>query len=602
MVDALDKLNSTIKEDDGFFEAYLLQADIYSEIDSTLLQIESLEKAVAIDSNQYPKSFYVLGNAYYSIGLYQKAKIAYQQFLKNNTSSTLFQKAEKRLIDCDFALKMVLDSVVFNAENMGNAINTNEDEYWPSLTIDGETLVFTRLVSLGDSPNEYISRYQEDFFVSQKVDGEWQEAEPMISINTVYNEGAQSISADGKLIFFTACTQSDGFGSCDIYFARNINGEWSHPQNAGVPVNSGSWESQPSISANGELLYFTSNRKGGKGGMDLWRCQLNGFSSQGKPLWGTPQNMGDSINTSGSEMSPFIHPDGKTLYFSSDTWMGMGGMDIFYARMINDSVWEQPTNMGYPINTYHDEQGLIVDGSGKNAYYSSNRSGSNGLDLYRFGLYEDARPATVSYIKGRVIDGKSLLPLNANVELVDIEKGTIAAQTESSLDDGEFLMCLSLGKEYAFNVSCEGYLFFSENFSLTKVRSAEDPFVMDISLNPLEVGSSTVLRNIFYQSGSFEILNSSKSELSKLIGFLNDNPNVKVEIEGHTDNVGSTEYNDELSENRAKSVFLYLIDSGIPENRLSYKGYGMSLPFTSNDTAAGRSQNRRTEFRVVSID
>lgn len=599
-LNALSKLKEALREDTTFTEAYLLEADIYGESNSYEMQIQSLEKAIQIDKNIIPKSYYILGNAYYHTGLYSKALETLQKYLELKTDTLLDAKALARVKQYEFAETLVSNPVAFQAKNLGDAINSQYDDYWPSLTIDGKTMVFTRLSPFWEWTDKLNSRYQEDFYVSQYSDGKWQKAEPMSSINTAYNEGAQSISADGKLIFFTACTQSDSYGSCDIYFTREIQGIWSTPQNAGAPVSSSSWESQPSISANGKYLYFVSNREGGLGGMDLWRCRLYGFNRLGNPVWGTPENLGDSINTSGNEMSPFIHADNRTLYFSSDKWPGLGGIDLFYSRLLNDSTWCEPINLGYPINTQNDEQGLIVDARGENAYYSSDRETTKGMDLYSFNLYPEAQPNPVSYVKGHVTNIDSKRPLVAEVQLMDIEKNTVISTNFSDID-GEFLMCLPLGTDYAFNVSKNGYLFYSENFSLTNARSADDPFIVNIELKPLEVGNSTILRNIFFESGSFEILDNSKSELQKLISFLNDNPTLKIEIEGHTDNVGSESYNMTLSENRAKSVYNYLVNSGISGDRLSYKGYGMSSPLTTNQTSEGRAQNRRTEFTIISL-
>lgn len=599
-LNALSKLKEALREDTTFTEAYLLEADIYGESNSYEMQIQSLEKAIQIDKNIIPKSYYILGNAYYHTGLYSKALETLQKYLELKTDTLLDAKALARVKQYEFAETLVSNPVAFKAKNLGDAINSQYDDYWPSLTIDGKTMVFTRLSPFWEWTDKLNSRYQEDFYVSQYSDGKWQKAEPMSSINTAYNEGAQSISADGKLIFFTACTQSDSYGSCDIYFTREIQGIWSTPQNVGAPVSSSSWESQPSISANGKYLYFVSNREGGLGGMDLWRCRLYGFNRLGNPVWGTPENLGDSINTSGNEMSPFIHADNRTLYFASDKWPGLGGIDLFYSRLIDDSTWCKPINLGYPINTQNDEQGLIVDARGENAYYSSDRVRTKGMDLYSFDLYPEAQPNPVSYVKGHVTNIDSKRPLVAEVQLMDIEKNTVISTNFSDID-GEFLMCLPLGTDYAFNVSKNGYLFYSENFSLTNARSADDPFIVNIELKPLEVGNSTILRNIFFESGSFEILDNSKSELQKLINFLNDNPTLKIEIEGHTDNVGSESYNMTLSENRAKSVYNYLVNSGISGDRLSYKGYGMSSPLTTNQTSEGRAQNRRTEFTIISL-
>ncbi|HEX7585399.1 MAG TPA: OmpA family protein, partial [Prolixibacteraceae bacterium] len=483
--------------------------------------------------------------------------------------------------------------------NLGPNINSEDDEYWPSITVDGKTLIFTRLVGSKAATSQQRSLAQEDFYTSQLVNNVWQPCEPLSSINTIYNEGAQTISTDGKLLFFTACTRSDGRGSCDIYFSRNKAGKWSVPQNAGEPVNSPAWESQPSISANGETLYFVSNRKGGKGGMDIWKCNLKGFSQWGMPIWGNPVNMGDSINTPGNEMSPFIHSDGKTLYFASDYWPGLGGYDIFYSRQKNDSVWTQPQNIGYPINSYKDEQGLVVDASGKNAYYSSDRPGSKGMDIYSFELYKVARPSPVTYIKGKVVYEDTGAPICAKVELIDLENSKSVIKGESCWEKGEFLMCLPLGKEYAFNISKEGYLFYSDNFQLKEKKDIIDPYILEIKMKKIKLGGTVILRNIFFETGKYDLLPESKVELQKLTDFLNLNKTLIIEIEGHTDNVGSEEMNQKLSESRAQEVYTYLVNNGIEEQRMKYSGYGLSRPISSNETDEGRALNRRTEFKII---
>jgi outer membrane protein OmpA-like peptidoglycan-associated protein len=342
-----------------------------------------------------------------------------------------------------------------------------------------------------------------------------------------------------------------------------------------------------------------SNRKGGKGGMDIWKCSLKGFSEWGRPIWGNPVNLGDSVNTPGNEMSPFIHSDGKTLYFASDYWPGMGGYDIFYCHQKNDSVWSSPQNIGYPINSHKDEQGLVVDASGLNAYYSSDRPGSKGMDIYSFELYKNARPNPVSYIKGKVVDEDTGLPVCAKVELIDLDNSKSVIKGESCWEKGEFLMCLPLGKEYAFNISKEGYLFYSDNFKLREITNIIDPYILDIKLKKIKIGSSVVLRNIFFNTGSFELLPESKIELQKLIDFLNLNKSLIIEIGGHTDNVGRADLNLKLSESRAKEVYKYLMSQNIDPARMKYMGYGLTMPVGPNDTPEGRALNRRTEFRII---
>jgi len=596
---SLNFLDDALAINPQFLDAYLLKSDIYMDIDSVGLQIKAIEAALPIAPDKNSKLYYLLGKAYYRSGRYQNASDAYQNYLKRVEANTpLAVKARQSIDKCIGAVNLLNHPVSFQSVNLGDNINSEDDEYWPTITVDGKTLIFTRLVGSKTISSQHPIA-QEDFYTSDLVDNVWQPSTPITSINTIYNEGAQTISTDGKLLFFTACTRNDGIGSCDIYYSRFKDGSWSLPQNAGEPVNSPSWESQPSISANGEILYFVSSRGGGKGGMDIWKCNLKGFSTWGTPIWGTPVNLGDSINTPGNEMSPFIHSDGKTLYFASDYWPGMGGYDIFYSRQKNDSVWTKPQNIGYPINSFKDEQGLVVDAAGKNAYYSSDRPGSKGMDIYSFELYEKARPTPVSYIKGKVVDEDSGAPICAKVELTDLENSKSVIRGESCWEKGEFLMCLPLGKEYAFNITKEGYLFYSDNFQLKEKKEIIDPYILEIKMKKIKVGGAVVLRNVFFDTGSFDLLPESKVELQKLIEFLNLNKTVFIEIEGHTDNVGNEELNQKLSESRAKEVYKYLINKGIDDIRMKYKGYGLTQPVSSNETPEGRALNRRTEFMII---
>lgn len=596
---SLSILSELIAVNPQFSDAYLLQSDIYQDMDSINQQINALEKTLSINPEKNSKIYYLLGKAYHRIGKYDLAGKAYQNYIsRNKPENPLVLKANQSIAKCKIASELLNHPVPFQLINLGSTINSDDDEYWPSITVDGKTLIFTRLVSPSKTEKQGPIA-QEDFYTSNFVNGGWQPSTPFASINTIYNEGAQSISSDGKLLFFTACTRSDGRGSCDIYFSRSKNDSWSVPQNAGEPINTGAWESQPSISANGESLYFVSNRPGGKGGMDIWKCNLKGFSETGNPIWGKPVNLGDSINTPGNEMSPFIHSDGKTLYFASDYWPGLGGFDIFYSRQTNDSLWTAPKNMGYPINTYKDEQGLVVDASGKNAYYSSDRPGSKGMDIYSFELYQEARPTPVSYIKGKVVDEETGAPVCAKVELTDLNNSKSVIRGESCWEKGEFLMCLPLGKEYAFNVSREGYLFYSDNFHLKEKKEIIDPYILEIKMKKVKIGGAVVLRNVFFETGSHELLPESIVELQKLIDFLVLNKTVGIEIDGHTDNVGTEQMNLKLSESRAKEVYDFLISKGIDKTRMQYKGYAFSKPVSSNDTDEGRALNRRTEFVII---
>jgi outer membrane protein OmpA-like peptidoglycan-associated protein len=298
----------------------------------------------------------------------------------------------------------------------------------------------------------------------------------------------------------------------------------------------------------------------------------------------------------------FIHPDNQTLYFASNGHVGMGGLDIFMSKRQKDGSWGEPVNLGYPINTFNDENGLIVAAGGETAYFSSNREGGEGgLDMYQFQLHEDVRPVRVTYMKGKVYDSQTKKNLGSRFELIDLESGEVVVESYSDRVTGEFLVCLPTNKNYALNVSKKGYAFFSENFSLKKAGTGSDPFLMDVPLQRIDTGVFITLKNIFYESGSFDLRETSHAELRKLIEFLNTNANLGIEIQGHTDDVGGLETNQILSENRAKSVYQYLIDKGVDTERLSYVGYGETKPIRPNTNEADRAKNRRTVFEIISI-
>ncbi|MFW5887006.1 MAG: OmpA family protein, partial [Bacteroidota bacterium] len=358
---------------------------------------------------------------------------------------------------------------------------------------------------------------------------------------------------------------------------------------------------QPSISADGSTLYFASDRPGGKGGLDIWMSKVDELG-----LWSSPINLGDSINSPGNEQSPFIHFDGQTLYFSSDGLVGFGGHDLYYTKKNLLGEWKKPINLGYPINTYDDEIGLMIDAEGKTGYFSStnviNGKKQDNLDIYRFKLPQDIRPTPVSYMKGRVKDAEFKTSISARFELIDLMTGKTIHESYSDHKNGEFLVCIPANRNYALNVSKTGYLFYSENFSFEGIHSIEEPFLKDIELKKIKLGEIIVLRNVFFEHDSYVLKPESKSELNQLINFLNSNTRLKVKIGGHTDYHGTGEYNLTLSQNRAKAVKDYLVENGIEITRLTYKGYGETKPIATNDTPGGRALNRRTECKIIGID
>ena len=587
---ATEQAQKIVEKYPDFINASLLLADIYKDSKETLLEIKYLEIAKQHSTNS--AIIYRLGEAHYSIGRYQKSLCHFREYLQENRVSEK-RKLEvlHKIKNCEFALTAIKNPVEFNPERLSENINSENDEYWPSLSLDQQTLVFTRLLKTqGQRP-------QEDFFVSEFDSMGWGRASPIVDINTPLNEGAQTLSADGKLLFFTACNRSDGFGSCDIYFSRFSHGKWSIPKNAGNIINSKNWEAQPSFSADNRYLYFSSNRSGGKGQKDIWRAELVEILANGNLLFDKPENLGDSINTEGNEISPFIHPNTKSFYFASDALVGMGGLDLFNSEIQFDGTFTEPNNLGFPINTFENEQGLNISSDGETAYFSSARNAKSGLDIYAFLIGEEMRPAPVSYVKAKVVDTETGQPISAKVELIHLENNT--KRMERADADGEFLVSLPLGANYAFNVSQPGYLFYSQYFQLEGVRSLDNPFEMEIKLEALKIGAQMNLYNIYFETDSFSILAESEPELQKLLAFLKNNSELKVEIQGHTDNSGNSERNQKLSELRAEAVKYYLFFHEIEKDRLKSIGFGETVPVTLNDTEQGRKLNRRTTIKIL---
>lgn len=592
---AIDLLNEALQEDPKFIEATIMLGEVYGDNNQDSLAILTLKKSLVIDPKFFPGTYSNLAGLEFSNGLYNDALSHVQSYLAFPNLNPKF-KAEAELLqkNCQFAIQAVKNPVPFNPQNMGAAINSKYDEYWPSLSADGQTMVFTVNLPIDTSREETFRNRQEDFYYSEFVDGRWNQAQPVgAPLNTPGNEGAQAISADGKLMIFTGCNRQDGYGNCDLYFSQKEGDRWTVPQNMGKPINTSSKETQPSISSDGKTIYFASNRPGSKGGLDIYKTTL---SDDG--YWGNPVNLGDSINTPYDDQSPFIHPDNQTLYFSSKGWPGMGGFDLYMSRRTGDNTWTKAKNLGYPINTNFNEVGLIVNARGTTAYYSSNRlGGRGGDDLYSFDLYREVRPTPVSYMKGKVFDAETLLPLSARFELIDLASAKTIMDAWSN-NDGSFLICLPEGKDYALNVNKKGYLFYSDNFTMTHGDFSK-PFLKDVPLKPIKVGESVVMRNIFFDLDSYTLKPESKIELDRLVKLLKDNSLLQIEISGYTDNTGKADHNLKLSENRAKSVAEYLVQHGIEANRLVSKGYGDTKPVAGNDSEEGRALNRRTEFKVV---
>ncbi len=592
---AMSQIDGLLRDDHAYARAYLLKADIYYDRKSFSEAIAAYSKAVEIDTAVFPPAYYIMANLYFGMEKYSEAKANYLKYLsfKPKIQDEL-RRMNENIRLCDFRAAFIKNPVSFNPVNIGHNVNSSGFEYINAVSLDESQLYFTRK---GADPRSDESFFRSVSAVSSNGSLNWSPAiEIGAPLNTEGNEGALCVSPDGMTIIITCCSRRDSYGSCDLYLSHKVGNNWSEPVNLGPGVNTTAWESQPCLGADGRTLYFVSTRRGSFGGSDIWKSTLGDDGN-----WSAPLNLGDTINTPADEMAPFIHPDGHTLYFSSRGHLGMGGADLFVSRMAADGHWQAPENIGYPVNTKNDEINLIINAKGNEAFISAEREkGFGNTDIYRFELPVQSRPAMVSYVHGKVYDKNTLKPLAAAIELIDMQRNTAIVNSTSDQVTGEFLMSLPVDKDYAANVSCKGYLFYSTNFNVSKGNDSINPVKLNIPMQPVEIGEKVVLHNIFFETDKYELLPYSKAELERLIDFLAKNTSMQIEIGGHTDTEGSDSHNQVLSQNRAKSVYDYLLANGIAAERLSYKGYGETMPVAGNDTPEGRALNRRTEFKVTS--
>jgi outer membrane protein OmpA-like peptidoglycan-associated protein len=588
---AIQLMDEAIAIEPGFMDAWLSKGGAYAELKNYTASVNSFETALKIDSIYFSDFFLPYSISLAGTGAFKKALDAVTIFLSDPQINERSRKAAEYRKRCyEFAIEYDNthnnSNYIFKPVNLGDSINTSVSEYFPSLTIDANELVFTRRVK----------NLNEDFFVAGKKNNEWGKASPLQgNINTEQNEGAQNISQDGKMVVFTGCNFPGGNGSCDLYYSSQTPKGWSEPLNFGEPINTEYWESQPCLSPDKRFLFFTARDPNGLGGSDIWISERlpNG-------TWKNPINLGAGINTPGNESCPFIHADNQTLYFTSDYLPGYGGSDLFVARKDSTGKWGKPENLGYPINTIGDEGTLVITADGKTAYYSSDMPGTKGgLDIYSFDLREDIRPFKTYWVKGNVYDKKTKAGLPSTVELLDLKTGQNISKLQTD-ESGNYLITLPVGKDYAFNVNRKGYLFFSDNFSLSK-NPVDSVYTKDIPLQPIEMNASIVLKNIFFDTKKFDLKPESMVELDKVVQLMKDNANIKILIGGHTDNVGKPQDNMILSGKRAKSAINYLLYKGVRIERLQWKGFGSTKPVADNKKETGRAMNRRTELTVVGL-
>lgn len=399
------------------------------------------------------------------------------------------------------------------------------------------------------------------------------------------------------MLIFTSCVGRKGYGSCDLYVSYRTGDEWSEPENLGPNINSASWESQPSLSPDGRTLYFVSDRPAGFGKRDIYVSYYKNDS------WTKATNLGNKINTADDEVSPFIHANNQTLYFSSKGHPGFGGFDLFTAEL-TEVGWTNPVNLGFPLNNSDDQVSLFISSDGKKGYYAyeeNYRTAHYVSRLFEFGVPEIIQVENRSnYVQGKVYDAKSKLPIGAQIELYDIAKDELISAVTSDAVTGDYLMVLTQGSEYALYVSQPGYLFQSLAFDYSEVVDFE-PINIDVFLEPLTKGVTTTLKNIFFDTDQYTLREKSKTELNKIVRFLKENETVRVGIGGHTDDVGSDEYNKELSLQRAKAVYDYLLQQGVNKQQLLYRGYGKAQPLVPNDSEENRQTNRRIDFTILGM-
>lgn len=588
--EAIPQLQKIVILDSNFLDAQLSLAGAYGELKNYKAAITYYEKAIKKDSiygKPYllPYSINLAGN-----GQFTEALQAVTQFLSiPSLNYRSIKSAQYRQRCYNFAIQYQKNhpntNYIFLPINLGDSINSAQSEYYPSVSIDDSLLVFTRR---GEG-------YREDFMQSNLHKGIYTKAKEINGdINIEPSKGGITVSADGEWLLF-AGNFKNGLGDFDLYISYLTPEGWSEPENLGPTINSEYWDSSPSISPDNYVLYFSSNRPGGYGGKDLYYSirQKNG-------RWSPAKNMGPQINSAGDEMAPYIHADNQTLYFTSDGLPGYGGTDLFICRKNNDGSWSNPENLGYPINTIENEGSICISSDGLTAYYASDKSDSRGgLDLYKFKLRKDIQPNKTLYIKGKVFDASTKKGLPSGIDLVDnnTQQTIMHIQTD---EKGKYFVPLPSGKNYTFTVNRKGYLFYSEVYNLQD-NPSDSTYQKDIPLQAIAVNTAITLKNVQFNSNSFNLLPVSKIELDKLVEILKDDSTVHIQVNGHTDNIGNAEANATLSKNRALSVAQYLVNQGIEANRILYKGLGDSKPIADNNTEEGRAKNRRTEIVVVGL-
>ncbi len=574
------------------------------------------KKVVQLCPNYHSDPSYYLGFIYYEEESWDSCTKYLKLFLnfksdedtKFNKNYPAFLSQAKDMLKYAKAFSELLGHPVPFDPKAVSGICTDKDEYLPIIAPDDEAMLFTRKMAFKDRNSTFQAEDNEHdvFSISKRnmTTGLFDKGGAMpFPFNQGDNEGGATISIDNKHLYFTIGKNEGGsIPNFDIYYSDYADGEWTKPKKVEGINDPVRWDSQPTLASDGKTLYFASDRLGGYGGVDLYVTTKDEVTGQ----WSKPANLGRTINTNGDEKCPFIHSDFQTLYFCSNGLPGVGGFDIFLARKNEKGEWLEPKNIGVPINSNTDDLGFFVSTDGHLGYFTSNANGRvkgksvGGLDIYSFELYKEARPDEVAFLKGKIEDKGNSESKKFTVEVKDAVTKKVSKAMVDTLT-GSYAVVVNTKEKHDLIVTVkkDNYAFSSQLISKDSIKNAK-PAKVNMMADTIKVGQTYTINDIYYPSNSSVLEPRSQIVLDEFIDFLRAHPSLKIEIYGHTDNLGNDKANLALSTDRAFTVRDILIAKGINESRLvAFKGFGSSKPVADNSTPAGRAKNRRTEFKIV---
>ncbi|MDB0027574.1 OmpA family protein, partial [Flavobacteriales bacterium] len=587
--DAFDELRGK----EVFAVFYYLKAEILWVKEAYFESETEALKAIDICPDNFPKAYYFLGEIAFNRKDYVNADIYLKKCIELEIDDPYYSDAIMLYEKAKILAEIINNPVEFNPKIV-KGISTEFDEYLPIISPDQELSFFTRRLEKKNK-NSIFSSVVEEFTWSSKNGNYFTIGSPLgYPFNRESNEGGATITIDNKILYFTKCQlNKSGYKNCDIFYVFNQNGEWSEVQVFPDFISKyDSWESQPTISSDGQKIIFASDRKGGYGKIDLYETTFKNGE------WSNPENLGDKINSNENEKSPYLHTDGKTLFFASTNFPSLGGFDIFYTRKDSLGNWGKPQNIGYPINSVADEISLFVSTDGNSAYFASNHlNGVGGWDIYSFDLHKEARPERVLFLKGDFLDENGQVLNDMELEIKNIKTNEI---TTIKVDAGTYVSSLTLDEkdDVLITIKKEGFAFNSTYISANDTVF-NSPSSLNICMQSLGEGKSFAIDDIYFDNNSYELKEITKEVLVEFAKYLEINNSLVIEINGYTDNIGDASDNQILSENRSKAVRDLILLQAISESRISYKGFGESSPKSNNNTEKGRAQNRRTEFRII---